>query len=156
MTILKGIPKVISPRLLFALARMGHGDEIVLADANFPSASCAKTTTFGEEIRCDGTGIPELLSAILTLMPLDPAVPAPAFTMEMMPMHVAAGWKAPIKDEYKKILNEAAGGGGGVSVAEVERFAFYDQAKKAFAIVSTGEGALYANLILKKGVIGDK
>jgi L-fucose mutarotase len=155
MTILKGIPRVITPRLLFALARMGHGDEIVLADANFPSASVAHHTTLGEEIRCDGTNIPELLKGILQLLPLDPAVPAPCFTMAMMPMHVAAGWKAPIKDEYKAIVAEA-NGGAPVAFEEVERFAFYEQAKKAFCVVSTGEGALYANLILKKGVIGSK
>ena len=154
MTILKGIPKVITPRLLFALARMGHGDEIVLADANFPAASCAKHTTLGEEIRCDGTGIPELLKGILQLLPLDPAVPAPCFTMQMMPMHVAAGWTAPIKDEYKAIVAEASG--APVAFEEVERYAFYEQSKRAFAVVSTGEGALYANLILKKGVIGTK
>jgi L-fucose mutarotase len=131
---------------------MGHGDEIVLADANFPSASCAKHTTLGEEIRCDGTGIPELLKGILQLLPLDPAVPAPCFTMAMMPMHIEQGWKAPIKDEYKAIVAESSG--GAVNFEDVERFAFYEQAKKAFAIVSTGEGATYANIILKKGVIG--
>ena len=154
MTILKGIPRLINPQLLFALARMGHGDEIVLADANFPSASVAKHTTLGEEIRCDGSAIPELLKAILTLLPLDPAVPAPCFTMAMMPMHIAAGWKAPIKDEYKVIV--AASTGAEVGFEEVERFEFYERSKRAFAVVSTGEGALYANLILKKGVIGDK
>ncbi len=72
MTILRRIPAVINPKLLFALASMGHGDELVLADANFPSASVAKTTTLGEEIRIDGTSIPELLTAIMTLLPLDP------------------------------------------------------------------------------------
>ena len=72
MTILRRIPAVINPKLLFALASMGHGDELVLADANFPSASVAKSTTLGEEIRIDGTSIPELLTAIMTLLPLDP------------------------------------------------------------------------------------
>jgi L-fucose mutarotase len=80
MTILRGIPSVLNPDLLYALAKMGHGDEIVLADANFPSASVAKHTTLGKEIRCDGTSIPELLKAILELFPLDPAVDAPCFT----------------------------------------------------------------------------
>jgi len=92
MTILKGIPRVINPKLLFALARMGHGDEIVLADANFPSASVAASTTIGEEIRIDGTGIPEILEAVMKLMPLDPVAKSGIF-MEMMPEHKAAGWK---------------------------------------------------------------
>ena len=113
----------------------------------------AKHTTLGEEIRCDGTGVPELLRGIMQLLPLDPAVPAPCFTMAMMPMHVEAGWKAPIKDEYKVIVGEVD---PAAKFEEVERFAFYEQAKKAFCIVQTGEGALYANLILKKGVIGSK
>lgn len=114
----------------------------------------AKHTTLGEEIRCDGTGVPELLRGIMQLLPLDPAVPAPCFTMAMMPMHVEAGWKAPIKDEFKAIVAEASG--AAVPFEEVERFAFYEQAKRAFCVVSTGETALYANLILKKGVIGSK
>ena len=71
MTILKGIPRIINPDLLAILAKMGHGDELVLADSNFPSASCASTTTWGSEIRYDTTGVPELLKAIMVLMPLD-------------------------------------------------------------------------------------
>ena len=154
MTILRGIPSIINPTLLHALARMGHGDEIVLADANFPSASIAKHTTLGEEIRCDGISIPELLKAILELFPLDPAVDAPCFTMAMMKQHIDAGWKAPIKEEYKEIVTSSPN--GSAPFLEVERFAFYEQSKKAFALVATGENALYANLILKKGVIGSK
>jgi L-fucose mutarotase len=83
MTILKNIPRVINPKLLFALASMGHGDEIVLADANFPAESVAKHTTLGESIRIDGTGIPELLTGIMSLLPLDPVAPSGIF-MEMM------------------------------------------------------------------------
>jgi len=154
MTILRGIPSILNPDLIYALARMGHGDELVLADANFPSASVAKHTTLGKEIRCDGLSIPELLKAILELFPLDPAVDAPCFTMEMMKQHVDAGWKAPIKEEYKEIVANSPN--GRAPFQEVERFAFYEQSKKAFAVVATGEGALYANIIIKKGVIGSK
>ena len=92
MTILKNIPSCITPKLLFALASMGHGDEIVLADANFPAASCAKSTTVGEEIRIDSIGIPELLAAIMALLPLDPVAKSAIF-MELMPVHKEAGWK---------------------------------------------------------------
>ena len=162
MTILRGIPRIINPDLLRILARMGHGDELVLADANFPAASCAATTTHGVEIRewrrvaracrcslhlrvCsllllararaaqrgppqlnraaahhpphnrrargagyDTTGVPELLRAIVQLMPLDPVANAGIF-MAMMPEHVAAGWRTPIWDEYKSIILEANG-----------------------------------------------
>ena len=127
MTILKGIPRCVPPKLLFALASMGHGDEIVLADANFPSASVAKETTLGEEIRIDGTSIPQLLEAILQLFPLDPVAKNFLF-MEMMPEHVAMGWKTPIWQVYKDV---AAKAGTTPDVGEVERFAFYERAKKA-------------------------
>ena len=125
---------------------MGHGDELVLADANFPSASTAKHTTLGEEIRIDGTGIPELLTAIMELMPLDPVAKSGIF-MEMMPEHKAAGWKTPIWDTYKGIIVAA---NGATEFEEVERFAFYERSKKAYCVVATGETALYGNLILKK------
>jgi L-fucose mutarotase len=134
MTILKGIPRIINPQLLSALARMGHGDEIVFADANFPSASVAASTTLGQEIRVDGSGIPELLSAVMKLFPLDPVARNGIF-MEMMPEHKAAGWKTPIWDVYKGIIltEEPA-----AQFEEVERFAFYERSKKAFAVVATG------------------
>ncbi len=104
-----------------------------------------------QEIRCDGTGIPELLKGIMTLLPLDETAP-PAVLMGMMPEHKAAGWQTPIWDVYKAVVAE--GNGGAVPFEEVERFAFYERAKKAYAVVATGETALYGNLILKKGVIG--
>jgi L-fucose mutarotase len=121
-----------------------------LADANFPSASVAAHTTLGKEIRLDGTSIPELLTAIMQIMPLDPVAKAGIF-MEMMPEHKAAGWKTPVWDTYKKIVLEAS---PATEFEEVERFAFYDRSKKAFAVVATGETALYGNFILKKGIIG--
>ncbi len=97
MTILKGVPSILSPELLAVLARMGHGDELVLADANFPSSSVAACTTLGHELRYDATSIPELLTAIMMLLPLDPVAKSGIF-MQMMPEHVAAGWKTPIWD----------------------------------------------------------
>ncbi|XP_036191643.1 fucose mutarotase isoform X3 [Myotis myotis] len=148
MVVLKGIPALLSPELLYALARMGHGDTIVLADMNFPTSSICKCGP--EEIRADvenkqlgfrvesrqkslivqkkvnfdgsrfplcGLGIPQLLEAVLKLLPLDTYVESPS------------------------------------PLEKIERFEFYQQAKKAFAIVATGETALYGNLILKKGVL---
>jgi L-fucose mutarotase len=131
---------------------MGHGDELVFADANFPSASVAKSTTLGTEIRVDGSGIPELLTAVMKLLPLDPVAKNGIF-MEMMPEHKAAGWKTPIWDVYKTII---LGEEPAAQFEEVERFAFYERSKRAFAVIATGETALYGNLILKKGVIGSK
>ncbi|MFC5649204.1 RbsD/FucU family protein [Paenibacillus solisilvae] len=140
---LNGIPKIISPELLKILMEMGHSDEIVLADGNFPAASHAQRL-----IRCDGHPIPELLDAILQLFPLDQYVEYPVALMQVVP---GDNTKTPIWAEYKQIIEHRAG--LAEPFEEVERFSFYERAKQAYAIISTGEGALYANLILKKGVI---
>ncbi|QYR23266.1 L-fucose mutarotase [Paenibacillus sp. sptzw28] len=142
---LKGISKLISPELLKILMEMGHGDEIVLADANFPAASHTQRL-----VRCDGHPIPELLEAIMQLFPLDEYVDHPAALMQVVP---GDNVETPIWKRYHEIL--APHTHVKEPFEEVERFAFYERAKKAYAIVATGESALYANLILKKGVIGD-
>ncbi|MGI6777303.1 MAG: L-fucose mutarotase [Acetivibrionales bacterium] len=142
---LKGIPSIISPELLKILMEMGHGDEIVIGDGNFPAATCAKRL-----VRCDGHNVPELLDAILKLMPLDPYVDKPVTLMAVVPGDTV---KPVIWDEYKKIVqkyDEKAS-----DFEYIERFAFYERAKEAFAVVATGESALYANIILKKGVVVD-
>lgn len=138
-----GISKLISPELLKVLMEMGHSDEIVIADGNFPGASHAQRL-----IRADGQGIPELLDAILRLFPLDQYVDKPVSLMQVMPGDTV---ETPIWDTYGEIIQTRSG--LTAPFEEVERFAFYERARKAFAIVTTGEGALYANLILKKGVI---
>ncbi|MCM3628923.1 fucose isomerase [Paenibacillus glycanilyticus] len=140
---LNGIPKIISPELLKVLAEMGHSDEIVLADGNFPAVSHAQRL-----VRCDGHGVPELLDAILQLFPLDQYVEKPAALMQVVPGDPA---ETPIWEEYRAIITQRSG--LKEPFEEVERFAFYERAKKAYAIVATGESAIYANLILKKGVI---
>lgn len=137
---LKGIPSILSPELLKILMEMGHGDELVIGDGNFPAASNAQRL-----IRCDGHGVPALLDAILTLMPLDTYVDAPVALME-----TTRGDPRPvIWDEYQRILAKHQK----IKMETVERFAFYERAKRAYAIVATGETALYANIILKKGVV---
>lgn len=137
---LKGIPSILSPELLKILMEMGHGDELVIGDGNFPAASNAQRL-----IRCDGHGVPALLDAILTLMPLDTYVDAPVALME-----TTQGDPRPvIWEEYQRILATHQK----VKIETVERFAFYERAKQAYAIIATGETALYANLILKKGVV---
>ncbi len=142
---LKGISSLISPELLKILMEMGHSDEIVLADGNFPAASHARRL-----IRADGHGAPELLDAILELFPLDQYVDKPVALMQVMPGDTV---ETPIWNAYTEIIEARTG--LTAPFEEVERFAFYERAKNAYAIVATGEGALYANLILKKGVIAD-
>ncbi|CAL8258462.1 unnamed protein product [Lota lota] len=145
--VLKGIPSVLSPELLYALAQMGHGDELVLADVNFPVSSVCRHGP--KEIRADGLGIPQLLEAILKLFPLDTYVSSPAAVMDLVEADEERGLKVPIWDNYSQTLHHL----GQRPLEKVERFAFYERAKTAFAVVATGECALYGNLILKKGVI---
>ena len=142
---LKGIPAILPPKLLKVLCEMGHGDEITIGDANFPGASlCSRV------IRMDGHGVPEILDAILTLMPLDQYVDHPAGLMQVMPGDKT---ETPIWDIYKEILGKHEERGAGC-LEEIERFAFYDRVKeKSYAVIMSGEKATYANIILKKGVI---
>ena len=141
---LKGIPTILTPELLKILMEMGHGDEIVIGDGNFPAASIAKP---GRLVRLDGNSGCEVLDAILKLFPLDPYVEEPVTLMSVVP---GDDVKPTIWDEYKAIIEKHE---PNKKVGFVERFAFYDRAKQAYAVVSTGETALYANLILKKGVV---
>ncbi|MDF2635978.1 MAG: RbsD or FucU transport [Pelosinus sp.] len=140
---LKGVPAVLSPELMLVLMEMGHGDEIVIADGNFPAAACASKYI----IRCDGNNVPEVLEAILKFFPLDKYVEAPVAVTEVVPGDPV---QPIIWEEYKKIIKKYE---GNIKIEEVERFAFYERAKKAYAIVATSEEALYANIILKKGVV---
>jgi L-fucose mutarotase len=140
---LKNIPEIISPELMKALMEMGHGDEIVLADGNFPAASIAQKL-----LRCDGHGIGEILEAVLKFFPLDQYVDHPVALMAVVPGDKT---KPAIREEYRKIIK--ASGEKFSDFEFVERFAFYERAKKAYAVVASGEKALYANIILKKGVL---
>uniref|UniRef100_A0A8C5Q965 Fucose mutarotase n=1 Tax=Leptobrachium leishanense TaxID=445787 RepID=A0A8C5Q965_9ANUR len=134
MVVLKGIPSVLSPELLYALARMGHGDEIVLADANFPASSTSKAGP--ELIRADGLGIPTLLEAILQLFPLDTYVLSPAAVMDLVENDKKRGLETPVWETYRTLL---ANVGCEVPLQLVDRFQFYERAKKAFAVVATGK-----------------
>ena len=140
---LLGIPNILSPDLVKILMEMGHGDEIVFADANFPAASHAQRL-----VRCDGHAIPDLLEAVLQLFPLDPYVDKPAALMQVVPGDPV---ETPIWETYREIIERRSKLTDPFET--VERFAFYERARQAYAIVATGEHALYANLILKKGVI---
>lgn len=138
---LKNVPSILSPELLKILMEMGHGDELVIGDGNFPAASCAQRL-----VRLDGHSVPDVLDAILKLFPLDTYVDAPVALMD----NGDSENRPPIWAEYKKIVENSE---GEKKFELVERFAFYDRAKKAYAIVSTGETAIYANVIIKKGVV---
>lgn len=138
---LKNIPAVISPELLKILSEMGHGDELVLGDANFPAVTCAQRL-----VRADGIGGEELLDAIMQLFPLDAVAKENCFVMAVNEGEPTP----PIWAEYNRIIDKYE---DRRVVAEVERYAFYEQAKRAFAVVQTGEKALYANIILKKGTL---
>ncbi|XP_026164739.1 fucose mutarotase [Mastacembelus armatus] len=148
MVVLKGVPSVLSPELLYALAKMGHGDELVLADANFPASSICACGP--KEIRADGLRIPQLLEAILKLLPLDTYVPSPAAVMDLVDSDKQRCVAVPAWDTYTQLLAQV---GCQSPLEKVERFDFYERAKKAYAVVATGETALYGNIILKKGVI---
>ena len=140
---LKGIPPILSPELLKIMMEMGHGDTIVIADGNFPGAAIAQRL-----IRLDGHGVPEILDAVLQLIPLDQYVSQPAALMEVVP---GDDVRPTIWEDYRALL--AKHGEDPQAVEMMERFAFYERAKKAYAIVATGETAIYANVLLKKGVV---
>lgn len=138
---MKGIPAILSPELLKILMEMGHGDELVIGDGNYPAASTAKRL-----VRLDGHGVCEILDAILKFFPLDSFVEEPVNLMEV----VGGEFVPEIWDEYRAIIKKYE---PDAKVGFVERFAYYERAKQAYAVVATGETALYANVILKKGVV---
>ena len=143
---LKNIPKILSPEMLKVLCEMGHGDRLVIADGNFPAESMGKNAIV---LRADGHSGTEILDAILQVFPLDTYVEKPVNLMEVTPGDKV---ETPIWDEYKQIISKYDERGG-ETVGNIERFAFYDEARKCYAIIATGESALYANIMLQKGVI---
>lgn len=132
------------------MAVTGHGDEIVLADINFPTHSICSSEGGPKEYRADGLSIPELLDAMLTFMPLDAYDDHPVQLMDMTDADKAKGMKLSIWEEYSRICNKHQP--PAVTLKMVERFEFYEKAKKAYAIIQTGETAPYANILLKRGV----
>lgn len=138
---LKLVPKIVSPDLLKILCEMGHGDEIVIADGNFPSENYGKRV-----VRADGIGGIEMLKAVLSLIPLD-TYASPNF---MLMQTVEGDPKPPIWEDYFNVAQKID---DNLREGYLERFAFYERAKQAYAVIATGEGAVYANIIIKKGVI---
>lgn len=146
---LKNISSIIPPELLKILMEMGHGDEIVIADGNFPGANITASAN-SRLVRCDGHGVPEILEAVMKLLPLDQYVEQPVALMQVVP---GDNVQPTIWAEYENIINKYEPDGMKNGFDMVERFAFYERAKKAYAVVMTGESAIYANIILKKGVV---
>lgn len=137
---LKSINPLLTGELLAILCDMGHGDEIVIADANFPASSTARRL-----IRLPGISATDVVTAVLSVFPLDDFVERPAAAMDAPGEHPA------IYPEYESIIRK--GEGRSIALQPMERFAFYDRAKAAYAVIATGERRLYANIILRKGVL---
>ncbi len=140
---LKNIPPILSPDLLKILCEMGHGDEIVIADGNFPAAALAKRL-----VRLDGHATAEVLEAVLRLIPLDTYTEKPVALMQVV---VGDNVTPTIWNTYETLLNDAEPDNHAIDY--MERFAFYERAKNAYAVIATGETEIYANVLLKKGVV---
>ncbi len=139
---LKGINPILSPQLLKILSEMGHGDEIIIADGNFPGANLARNL-----VRADGISCVDMLDAVLSVFPLDKAD-----TKNFILMATGEGEPTPaIWAEYETVLNKHE---PDAHMEQLERFAYYERAKKAYAVIATGETAIYANILLKKGCVG--
>ncbi len=146
---LKNIPNILSPELLKVLAEMGHSDRICISDGNFPGAAMAKAKN-AIFLRADGHGVPELLDAVLQVIPLDTYVEKPVTLMETM--ECDKDMEIPIWDTYKEIVAKHDDRGA-AAVGNIDRFKFYEEAKDCYCIIQTGETAVYANVIVQKGVI---
>jgi L-fucose mutarotase len=140
---LKGIDPLLSPDLLATLRAMGHGDEIAIVDANFPATSVAR-----RRIRLDGVSATAALDAVLSVMPLDDFAAEAAWRMAVVDAPEA---DLPIFAAFRVLL--ATREGRDVALPALERFAFYERARTAFAVIATGEIRLYGNIILRKGIV---
>jgi L-fucose mutarotase len=146
--VLKNLDPLLNADVLYALASMGHGDDLVICDANFPADSVARHTALGRVLRFDGVNSPRAVRAVLSLMPLDSFVEHPALRMEV----VGEPHTLPhVQQEAQREINAAEG--RSVPFGAVERFAFYDLAKKAYCVIATGEERGYGCFVLKKGVL---
>ena len=139
---LNNIPKILSSELVHLMMDMGHGDEIVIADGNYPAEASGLPV-----VHLDGHGTPEILDAVLELMPLDPYVENPVAIMEVVPGDTVI---PTIRDDFREVLNKH---GVEKDPELIERFAFYERANKAFCVVASSEVRQYANIILKKGIV---
>jgi L-fucose mutarotase len=145
---LKGIDPLLNADVLAALRSMGHGDELVVSDANFPADSIARQTVLGHILRMDGVDAPRAIGAIVSVLPLDSFVESPVMRMEVVD---APGEVLAVHAEVQAVIDRAAG--KPIRMTSIERMAFYERAKRAYCVIATGERRFYGCFILKKGVI---
>ncbi|MGD0876368.1 MAG: RbsD/FucU domain-containing protein [Acidimicrobiales bacterium] len=145
---LKNINPLLTPELLSVLAAMGHGDELAVTDANFPAESVARGTSHGRAISAAGASLPEVVGAILSVLPLDEFVDAP---VRRMAIDVTPDELPGVQQEVQTVVDAVSGRHWPMGV--LERFAFYDAARGCYAVVLTGERRLYGNVLIKKGAI---
>ncbi len=145
---LKGIGPLLNAEVLYALRAMGHGDDLIIADANFPSDSVARQTRLGKLLRIDNTTAAEVVEAVLSVMPLDNFVDDSAARMEVVgsPDDVPS-----VQQEVQTVIDAAEGKPW--PMVSVERFAFYERAKRAYCVIQTGERRFYGCFAFRKGVI---
>jgi L-fucose mutarotase len=145
---LKGLDPLLNADVLYALQSMGHGDDVVICDTNFPADAVARESVFGELLRIDGVSAGRAAKAILSVLPLDSFVEHPAARMEVIG---EPGTLLPVAAEVQAEIDAAEG--RSLPMASVERFAFYDLAKRAYCVIQTGERRFYGCFAFKKGVI---
>lgn len=145
---LKGIDPILNADVLHALRSMGHGDDLIIADMNFPSDSVSRQTVLGRLLRLENVTAARAVKAVLSLMPLDSFVEHPALRMEIVGK---PGEVPPVQAEVQAEIDAAEG--RGLPMGSIERFAFYDLAKRAYAVIQTGERRFYGCFVLKKGVL---
>ena len=148
LLMLKGLDPLLNADILAALRSMGHGDELVVSDANFPADSIARQTVLGHLLRMDGVDAPRAVRAILSVLPLDSFVEHPAMRMEVVD---APAETLPVHREVQAEIDRAEGKTW--TLAGIERMSFYERAKRAYCVIATGERRFYGCFILKKGVI---
>ncbi len=146
--VLKNLDPLLNPDVLHALASMGHGDEVVICDANFPADAVARDSVLGRLLRIDGVDSPRAVRAVLSVLPLDGFVEHPALRMEI----VGDAQTLPaVQREAQREVDDAEG--RAVPFASLERFAFYERARRAYCVIATGEARGYGCFVLKKGVL---
>jgi L-fucose mutarotase len=145
---LKSIDPILNADVLYALRAMGHGDDLIICDTNFPADSTARQTVLGELLRIDNVSAARAARAILSVLPLDSFVEHPALRMEIAGK---PGEIPPVQAEVQDEIDASAG--GSLPLGSIERFAFYDLAKKAYCVIQTGERRFYGCFVFKKGVI---
>ena len=145
---LKNINPLLNPDVLYAIAAMGHGDSLVICDANFPAFSVAKKTSLGKLLRIDGATVPEVTEAVLSLMTLDTFIDSPALCMAVVD---SPDEKPEVQVEVQAVIDAAET--TSFTLSPVERFEFYERASQSFAVIACGERRFYGCFIFSKGVV---